>query len=293
MKASSTTVQTERPAAGRQIAVPGVRYHRPSFRWSDIWKAPLHDFPIRDEVLYQYLPLSPDMDVLEVGPGSGFTAFRLARQVRHLTSVDIAANNIEQLRGALKDVPNLRFVCADVCAPGLAESLGSRFDAAFALEVFELLPDPAACLTNLAGVLGRGGRLLIQFPNYPPPRSPGPTCFCTREEFDRLVRRAGFASWELYALKLGPYAEVLFRTLHERPLKLYRRLRDGNGSASPRTYDRTWAFQHRKRLERYRCLLHGAWTVLFAGVRLGGDCFERTLLRDQILNHNLLLVAQR
>ena len=50
------------------------RSARPSARLSDLWKAPLHDFPIRDEILYQYLPLARDMDVLEVGPGSGVTA---------------------------------------------------------------------------------------------------------------------------------------------------------------------------------------------------------------------------
>ncbi len=293
MSDSSVATQTGSAVKTPDVVWPVTARQRPSFCWSDIWKAPLHDFPIRDEVLYQYLPLSPDMDVLEIGPGSGFSAFRLARQVRHLTSVDIAAYNIEQLRHALKEIPNIRFVCADVCTLRLGGSVGAQFDAAFALEVFELLPDPGTCLRNLAEVMRPGGYLLIQFPNYPPPRNPGTTYFRTREELDRLLERAGFESWELYALKLRAHAEVLFRTFHERPLKLYRRLRDGNESASPQTYERTWAFQHRKRLERYKCLLHGAWTALFAGMRLGGDCFERTLLRDQILNHNLLCLARR
>jgi GNAT acetyltransferase-like protein len=55
---------------------------RPSYPWSDLWRAPLHHFPIRDEIIHQCLPLRSDMDVLEIGPGAGFTAFRVARRVR-------------------------------------------------------------------------------------------------------------------------------------------------------------------------------------------------------------------
>src|SRR5439155_2778522 len=101
------------------------------------FRAPLHDSPIRDEILYQYLPLSPDMDVLEVGPGSGVTAFRVARRLRSLTLLDIAATNIAHLREALGSQPNLSFVSADVCQPGLGAELGRTFDAAYAIGVFE------------------------------------------------------------------------------------------------------------------------------------------------------------
>src|SRR5437660_489577 len=85
---------------------------RPPFRWADLWLAPLHDFTLRDDILYQYLPLSPRMEVLEVGPGSGFTAFRLARQVRHLTLVEIAAEVLAVLRQQLRHLPNIHYVCA-------------------------------------------------------------------------------------------------------------------------------------------------------------------------------------
>src|SRR5437899_384712 len=107
---------------------------RPSFYWSDIWKAPLHDFPIRDEILYQYLRFSPQMDVLEIGPGSGFTAYRLARQVRRLTLLDVAAESVAELRQQLGHLPNVRYICADVTQPGLVEQLAEEFDVAFGLD---------------------------------------------------------------------------------------------------------------------------------------------------------------
>ena len=146
---ASNEIAQDNLDADRARTMRGRGAQRPLFRASDIWRAPLHDFPVRDEIIYQYLPLSPDMHVLEIGPGSGFTAFRLARHVRHLTLLDIAANNIARLRQELATLPNVSFLSADVCAPGLAHVVGRQVDAAFGLEVFELLPDPAACLLNL------------------------------------------------------------------------------------------------------------------------------------------------
>lgn len=279
--------------AGSGRPWPLTNRQRPTFRWSDFWRAPLHDFPIRDEILYQFLPLSPDMEVLEIGPGGGFTAFRLARQVRRLTLVDVAEQNILCLKLALRNGKNIDLFCADVCDPSFPAIVSARFDAVFGLEVFELVPDPGACLKNLAAVLRKGGLLLLQFPNYPPPRSPGMTHFRSRAELDSLLTGAGFESWEVYSLKLRPFADFIFREFHERPLKLYRRLRQWKGPECPLVYEDSWAFHHRRSLRKYRYPLHGAWQALFALLRLGGDCFDCRALGKDILNHNLLLLARR
>jgi SAM-dependent methyltransferase len=267
---------------------------RPPARIANLWRAPLHDLPIRDEILYQYFALSSDMDVLEIGPGSGFTAFHTAKRVRHLTLVDVAAHNLEQLRRSLAGQENLRFVCADACAPGFVAALGGCYDAAFALEVFELLPDPGACLENLGRVLRKGGRLLLQFPNYPPDQSPGPTHFVRREDLEKLLDAAGFESWSIGSLRLRPHAHRVYQDLHERPLRLYRRLRSGGQDPGrPLVYDDSWAFQQGRRLERYKVLVHAAWGVLAATMRLGGDCFEVTPVGEDMLHKNLLVLAQR
>jgi SAM-dependent methyltransferase len=233
------------------------------------------------------------MEVLEIGPGSGFTAFRLSRQVRHLTAVEISAEPVQQLRASLKEIRNLKLVCADVCAPDLHRVVDRRFDAAFGLEVFEYLRDPRACLKNLAAVLRPGASLLLEFPNYPPPRSPGITYFRSRQEFDPLMYAAGFARWELYALRLRRHARVLFRAFHERPLQWFRALHERNGRPKPMTYDQTWAFQNRRRFEAHMPLLHAAWALLSAAMHCGGDCFERMELGSDLLNHDLLVLARR
>jgi cyclopropane fatty-acyl-phospholipid synthase-like methyltransferase len=293
MSFSTHTVLAEENATADDRAVAGALMQRPPFRLSDIWRAPLHDFPIRDEILFQYLPLSPTMDVLEIGPGSGHTSFRLARHVRHLTLIDVAAENTKQLQESLRKVPNVTLMNADVCAPGLAESLGVRFDAIFGLEVFEYLADPGESLRNLASLLRRGGVLLLEFPNYPPPKSPGIAHFKTREELDDMLQAAGFQNWEVCALRLRPHARVLLNYFHEQPLRIVRYLRGRNHQRRAMTYQQTWAFQQRKKLETPKYALHAVWALLSLAIRVGGECFERISIGQQILNYDLLVLARR
>ncbi|MGH9397606.1 MAG: class I SAM-dependent methyltransferase [Terriglobia bacterium] len=282
-----------RPMEVASTAAKSGIVHGPSFRWSDVWRSPLHDLPIRDEILYQYLPLSPEMDVLEVGPGSGFTAFRLSRRVNHLTLLDIAQGTVERLKRLQDGLLNLDFACADVCAPNLCEIIAQRFDAAYALEVFEYVPDPAAALINLGELLKPGGSLLLNWPNYCSVRSKGVCHIQTMEELGELLRQAGFESWEVCALRLRPHAQLLFQVTHEWPLSLYRRLRSHRDNQSARDYDETWIYQHGQRIDPYRYALHAAWMLFFAALRLGGHCFERIPIRDGNADGNLLLLARR
>jgi 2-polyprenyl-3-methyl-5-hydroxy-6-metoxy-1,4-benzoquinol methylase len=294
----ATTVRPMAASSGRGTSFAlnrSTRAHRrPPLRISEIWHAPLHDFPIRDEILYQHLEFSRTMAVLEVGPGSGLTASRVAQEVRTLTLLDVAYGNIRHLQRTLGHFRNVQFVCADVCKPQLDAVVQERFDAAYALEVFELLPDPAECLRNLAALLRPGGTLLLQFPNYPPPRSPGMTHFRTRDELEALLGLAGFRNWETHAIRMRPYAQALYTHFHERPLERYRRLRQGQSAQErPLTYDDSWAFQHGQRLERYKYAVHTAWVGLALAMRAGGECFERRPLGRDILNHNLVILARR
>ena len=118
------------------------------------------------------------------------------------------------------------------------------------------------------------------------------TYFGSRKALDRLLRSAGFESWTVHALQLRRHARVI-HDLREFPLRHLRRLRRRKEQRPTLAYERSWAFQHEKQLLPYKFLLHGVWTSLFALLRMGGDCFERTPLGSEILNRNLLLVARR
>jgi SAM-dependent methyltransferase len=290
---SLNTIEAEFVRRGWADGASARLLRTPSFRISDIWKAPLHDLPIRDEILYQYLPLNPTMKVMEVGPGSGFTAFRLSRHVREISLVDVSFHNATRLRRELDAIPNLRFFCADVSMPGLAEITGTRFDAIYGLEMFEYVTDPSMCLRNFALGLREGGTLLLEFPNYPPEKSPGITFFRQRKELDAMLRAAGFQSWEVHALRLRPWARLLFDLFHERPMQAYRRTRERGKRWKPLTYDQTWAFQKKSHSSLTRACVHTFWTTLSGAMRLGGECFQQVSLGEEILNNDLVLVAHK
>lgn len=260
---------------------------------ADIFRAPLHDFPIRDEILSQYLPLAAGVDALEVGPGSGFTAFRLARRLRHVTLLDVAPLAIEELRRTLGRQPNIRFVCADVTAPGLADDLGRTYDAAFGLDMFEYVKDPAACLRNLAAVLRPGGELLLTFPNVPPPAGDGATWFTDLAALEAMLADAGFARWRIFAVRPRRLAAAVHAVMHDWPLRLYRHLRSGDKQARPQIYEATWAFQHRRRLARLKAGLHLYWLVLGLAMRLAGDIFVAEPVGDRPLGRQLVVRATR
>jgi SAM-dependent methyltransferase len=269
------------------------RTRRPALRLSDLWRAPIHDFPIRDEILYQYLPLSEDADVLEIGPGSGFTAYRLARAVRRLTLVEAAPEVVAQLGVDLKHVPNVRLLCADLSQPGLEERLEGDVGAAFGLDVFEYVADPARCLCNLATVLRPGGRLLLSFPNVPPPLGDGVTFFSRIEDLEDLLSRAGFRDWSISVVRMRPRPGNLYALLHEWPLTVLRRLRTRPRDPRPQTYQRTWAFQHRRALLPLKIALHALWRVLGALMRRRGQVFDTESPAAGILGNQLLVVATR
>jgi SAM-dependent methyltransferase len=262
---------------------------RLSWRLSDIWAAPLSDLPVRDEVIDQYIPLSPQMELLEVGPGCGFETFRLARSVKQLTVLDVAAGNIARLEKIFAARKNVRLVCADVCRPNLGSEIATRFDAIVAIEVFEYLTDPATALSNLARLLRPGSTLYLQFPNYA--GRPGTYFFSARAELESLLAAAGFERWALHILRLRPWAEMLFRHLHEAPIRVYRSLRQADRPSAPQEYQETWAFHHSRQLERWKWAMHTYWATLILMMRAAGNVFEAVPAGSDILNNNLFLVA--
>jgi SAM-dependent methyltransferase len=281
------------PGALRAPSSPAPSGSVRSLTWrvSDVWAAPFTDLPIRDELIHQYIPLSPEMELLEVGPGCGFETFRLARSIKHLTVLDVAAENVRYLENIFAGRENIRFVCADLCESGLAARLQRQFDSIIAVEVFEFIPDPGTALSNLARLLRSGGALYMQFPNIE--RGPGTTFFRSRADLERALQDAGFQQWELYVLRLRPWAQALFHWLHEKPMNAYRRLYQARNKrpARPQIYEDTWAFRHGRRLEHFKYVIHAYWALSMLLMRAGGDIFERTPAGEAILGKNLYLAA--
>jgi SAM-dependent methyltransferase len=284
---SLTTEQTERTATGAAFdkAVPF------DLRIADLWRAPLTDLPIRDELIRQYVPLTRALRLLEAGPGAGFASYRLARCVSVLTLLEVASGNAEALASRFAANRIVRVVQDDLCRPQLGAEYAAEFDAIVCIEVLEFVADPATALRNMAQMLRPGGRLSMQFPNYQ--TTIAPTFYSTRQEFESQLAQAGFAGWEIYSLQLSAWAQRLYALLHELPLRLYRRReqRRNRRPQSPQTYEQTWAFRQSARLERLKLPLHLYWAAIMLLMRLGGDVFQRVKCDDEIYGKNLFVVA--
>src|SRR5882762_2890297 len=120
----TATEQISAPAANSAVTstLPAQPLQRPSFVWTLRGAAPVHDFPIRDEILFQFTPPISGGKYLEIGAGSGYTAYCLARQADHLTIADYAEVTLADLRGKLGAIPNIGFAQADLSKPNLARS---------------------------------------------------------------------------------------------------------------------------------------------------------------------------
>ena len=266
---------------------------RPGFRWADLWEAPLHDFPVRDELLCQFLPLSSTMNVLEIGPGTGYTAYWLSRKVARITLLDASANSLNEVRRALGSRSNLNFLEWNLDRPGLSGGLKTKFDAAFGLDVFEYVSDPAAAFRNLFEVMRAGADLLLTFPNSPPPGGDAVTYFRSPAEVKALVTAAGFSSCEVFTVNLGSWAYTWHGALHDAPLSFYRRVRKGNSAGLPRVYEQTWAFRHRNGFNKFRLPIHAYWSLLGPLIRAGGEVFQKERPGEAILGRRLVIRARK
>lgn len=274
MNATAPSYRVEQDDAAKSGAIASIR--RPRTSWALLTQAPLHDFPVRDEILLQYLPLRPEMDVAEVGLGTGFTSCWLAAQARSYTGIDVSMATVERLRVELQHLGNAEFVCADLAKPDVPDLIAKRFDVVYGLDVFEYVPEPKVCLQNLARILQPGGTMLLSYPNVPPPRGDGVTWFEQKQALEALLIAAGFGRFEIVELRLRPWAAKVYGTLHEWPIGLYRNRHKAERATEdrPQIYEDTWAFQNGQRLNRYRTVLHGSWAVLGALMRLFGPVYE-------------------
>jgi 2-polyprenyl-6-hydroxyphenyl methylase / 3-demethylubiquinone-9 3-methyltransferase len=136
----------------------------------------------------------PSLDgvrLLDVGCGAGLASEALARHGFDVLGVDAAADLIEVARGHTKE-SRLTYrvaVAEDLLAEGL------RFPVITALEVVEHVPDPAAFVRALAGLLEPGGLLYMSTLNR------------TRRSF--LVAKLG-AEYVLRMLPVGTHDWRLF-----------------------------------------------------------------------------------
>ncbi|KKB10985.1 SAM-dependent methyltransferase [Devosia geojensis] len=118
--------------------------------------------PIADEAAYQRkLEITrgyfrPDMELLELGCGTGSTAVTHAPHVRHITAIDFsrALLDIAEERARAAGVENITFLEADINAYGAPDE---RYDMVLAMSVLHLMKHPEEAIGRVHGMLKPGG----------------------------------------------------------------------------------------------------------------------------------------
>jgi ubiquinone/menaquinone biosynthesis C-methylase UbiE len=100
--------------------------------------------------------LRPDMEVLEVGCGTGSTAIAHAPFVRHIRATDISDEMIGIAKGkaAAANVQNLTF---EALAVEELDTASESVDAVLALSLLHLVEDRAAVIDRIHDMLRQGG----------------------------------------------------------------------------------------------------------------------------------------
>ncbi len=123
--------------------------------------------PISDEAGYEntlrrvLALLRPELEVLEVGCGTGTTALRLADRVKRYLATDVAPEMVNIARQKLQASPvsGLQFEVADACEPP-----AGSYDLVLAFNAIHLLPDLDAGLAALLRALKPGGLFVSKTP---------------------------------------------------------------------------------------------------------------------------------
>lgn len=106
--------------------------------------------------------LRDDMDVLELGSGTGTTAVRLAGSAGSILGTDLSAEMLRIARGKAEaaGLENLHFEQVGALEAGS----GRQFDAVMAFSLLHLLDDLPGVLGHVRGLLPEGGLLITKTP---------------------------------------------------------------------------------------------------------------------------------
>jgi ubiquinone/menaquinone biosynthesis C-methylase UbiE len=144
--------------------------------------------------------------VLDVGCGSGIYAAEFAhRGAARVVGVDFSSNMVKLAR-AEADLRGVSGVCEFIEADFLDLEIRETFDVAYAMGVFDYLPEPEGLLCKMAGVTR--GKVIASFPGHSLLREParrlryrltgrGDVHFYHEGEVQDLARAARFADFRI------------------------------------------------------------------------------------------------
>ncbi len=98
---------------------------------------------VQEKYLYSFFKKRlPGRDVLEIGSGTGYWAFTMAKYANHITGIDYDQDYVNIANENIKDEKNIKFIKKDISDENFANSLGgNRYDYIFMIDIFLFLFD--------------------------------------------------------------------------------------------------------------------------------------------------------
>jgi SAM-dependent methyltransferase len=163
----------------------------------------------RPDAIVAALALSGNETVVDVGAGSGYFSFRLARALPRGTVIatDIQPEMVRHMhhKAMSEGVQNLRVVLGDAADPGVPPTA----DLVFVCDVLHHVPNQSAWLGKLASQMKTGARLaLVEFKEGKLPQGPPERLKLSRAKLIELTKNAGLVLDEEKP-KLLPYQTFL------------------------------------------------------------------------------------
>jgi SAM-dependent methyltransferase len=159
----------------------------------------------KPDTIVAALGLAGNETVVDVGAGSGYFSFRLARALPRGTVIatDIKPEMVRHMhhKAMSEGIQNLRAVLGDAADPGVPPTA----DLVFVCDVFHHVPNQPAWLGKLASQMKSGARLvLVEFKQGKLPQGPPERLKLSRAKRIKLAKDAGLVLGEEKP-KLLPY----------------------------------------------------------------------------------------
>ncbi len=103
------------------------------------------------------MQLSRDMDVLEVGVGTGRLAVKVAPNCRAFYGIDLSPKTIKRAEENLSDFTNVNLLCGDF----MPHSFHKLFDVIYSSLTFMHIKDKQGAINKIARLLKRNGRFVL------------------------------------------------------------------------------------------------------------------------------------
>lgn len=236
--------------------------------------------------------MGPDDTVLDIGVGTGYSAFIFAERAREVVGLDIAEPLIEFLAG-LPARSNLRFIAGDACAPAAAllKSYAGHFSRIYAADVLEHVPDPGALFKTVASLLKPGGLALVTFPNDP---THGISYFASGAALRVLLAAANLRVVRFDVVTSPRWIRAVRALCVTWPLALHRRLRTRpkTPGLQPQKYDDTYSFAFNLQMPWYRIVINAYFEAVM-GLAKRGPLFHFAPADEDIAGCRVLLILTR